>query len=108
MFRYALVPTEKKLGLVIKFRYRKNIRVGCILIRPCLCALASSSNRAFCPVRGLWTTSRGRMTPEGLLSPNTSANSFDRQLRRAMRNLNYEDDRRYSSRVAHQGDTQDI
>ena len=46
-------------ALVIKFRCRENIRGGRISIRHCLCAMASSPDRAFCPVHGFWVTNRG-------------------------------------------------
>ena len=45
-------------ALATKFRFRENVRGGCILIRPCLCTMVSPPNRAFCPVHGFWATNR--------------------------------------------------
>ena len=50
-------------AMVIKFRVRKNVRGGRILIRPCLFAMASPPGRTFCPDHGFWSASRGRLTP---------------------------------------------
>ena len=65
-------------AMVIKFRFRKNVRGGCILIRPCLCTMVSPPNRTFCPVHGFWATNRGRLTPGAFCSqtlpPTTSTN----------------------------------
>ena len=79
---------QNATAMVIKFRFRKNIRGGFVLIRPCHCAMVSPPNRAFCPVHGICATNRGRLTPGNLLSPNASANNFNHQLKRAMRDLN--------------------
>ena len=85
-------------ALVTKFRYRKNVRGGCILIRPCLCTMVSPPNRTFCPVHGFWATKRGRLTPGGLLFPNTSADNFNQRLKRVARDLNCEDGSSHASR----------
>ena len=39
---------------VIKFRFRKNIRGGFILIRPCLCNEKAKRARPLCPVHAWW------------------------------------------------------
>ena len=62
-----------------------------------------TANRTFCPVHGFWATDRGRLTPGGLLSPNTSSNNFNQQLKRVTRDLNYEDGRRYASHALRRG-----
>ena len=95
-------------ALVTQFRYRKNVRGGCILIRPCLCAMASPPTRTFCPVHGFCATNRGRLIPGGPLFPNTSANNFNQRLKRVMRDLNYEDGHRYSPHAFRRGATQEI
>ena len=69
-------------ALVIKSRFRKNVRGGRVLIHPCLCAMVSPPSRAFCPVHGFWATNRDRLTPGGLLSPNASTDNFSRRLKR--------------------------
>ena len=64
-------------ALVVKFRFRKNVRGGCILIRPCLCAMESPPSRTFCPVRGFWATNRSLLTPGG---PSVSKHFRQQQL----------------------------
>ena len=95
-------------ALVIKFRFRKNIRGGCILIRPCLCTMASPVNRTFCPVHGFWASIRALLTPGDLLFPKMPANMFNQRLKRVMRDLNYVDGHRYSSHAFRRGATQEI
>ena len=94
--------------MVIEFRLRKNVRGGRSLIRPCLRTMVSPPNRTFFPVHGFWATNRGRLTPGGLLSPNTPENNFNQRLKRVMRDLNYEDGRRYSAHAIRGGGTQEI
>ena len=95
-------------ALVIKFRFRKNIRGGCILIRPCLCAMVSQANRTFCPVHGFWASIRARLTPGELMFPTMSANMFNQRLKRVMCDLNYVDGHRFSSHAFRRGATQEI
>ena len=83
--------------LAIKFRYRWDVRGGCVLIRPRLRTMASPPHRTFCPVHGFWSTNRGRPTPGGLLFPNTSASSFNQQLKWVTRDLHYDDGGSYPS-----------
>ena len=40
------------LALVLRFRYRENIRRRCVLVRPFLCDAVPPANRTFCPTRG--------------------------------------------------------
>ena len=95
-------------ALVIKFRFRKNIRGGCILIRPCLCEMVSQANRTFCPVHGFWATIRARLTPGELMFPGMSANMFNQRLKKVMCDLNYVDGHRFSPHAFRRGATQEI
>ena len=94
--------------LVTKFRFRKNIRAGCILIRPCLCTMVSQANRTFCPAHGFWASIRPRLTPGDLLFPNISANMFNQRLKKVTRDLNYVGGHRFPPHAFRRGATQEI
>ena len=94
--------------LVIKFRYRKNIRGGCILIRPCLCAETHATARALCPVHSFWEHIRNNFRPGDLVFPGLSANSVNRQIKAIMSLLGYLRAHKYSSHAFRKGATQEI
>lgn len=50
--------------LILKFVFRKNIRGGCVLFRPCLCSERDHRARTLCPVHAIWPIIRDR-TPVG-------------------------------------------
>ena len=65
----ALIGTvdyEGASALVIKFKYRRNIRGRCVLIRQRICHEVSQLARRFCPVRGFRASIAGN-TPRGAL-----------------------------------------
>ena len=75
--------------LIIKFRFRGNIRGGCILAMHCLCAEARRAARRLCPVRGFWGAISDRFNLGDLIFGTLSANSANRQLKAIMGELGY-------------------
>ena len=115
----ACVPQEPKaiIGtdtrnqapvLVIKFRYRKNIRGGCILIHSCLCAETRAAARALFPVHSFWGHIRNNYRPGGRIFPGLSANSVNRQRKAIMALMGYIRARKYSPHACRMGATQEI
>ena len=94
--------------LVIKFRFRKNIRGGRILIRPCLCAGARSDARALCPVHGFWEHFGHDLPDHAPLIHGLSGNPVNRHLKAIMAGLGYLRARKYSPHAFRKGATQEI
>ena len=94
--------------LAIKFRFRKNIRGGCILIRPCLCRIEDGNVRALCPIHGFWNAFQAVAPAYGPILPTLSANSVNRQLKAIMTALGYLRPHKYSSHAFRRGATQEI
>ena len=94
--------------LVIKSKYRKNIRGCCIPLRPCLCYEPKMAARALTPAH-FWrklVCDSGRVG--GPLFPETSANSANRQIKAAMEKLGYDQGREYSSHAFRLGETEEV
>ena len=94
--------------LVIKFSFRKNIRNGCILMRPCLCGAASETALELCPVHAIWPHIRDRVGAGGPLFPAYTANIFNRKLKQTMTALKYPEGGKFSSHAFRRGATQEI
>ena len=94
--------------LVIKFKYRKNIRGGCILLRPCLCNEPKMAARALCPVHFWWKKICESTRVGDPLFPKTYANSVNQQIKAVMDKLGYEQGRKYSSHAFRRGATEEI
>ena len=93
---------------VIKVRFGKNIRGGCILIRPCLCGEARRAARDLCPVRAFWQPLRANLRPGDAIFGTLSATSVNRQLKAIMTKMGYMQGRRFSSHGLRKGATQEI
>ena len=56
-------------ALVLRLDRRKNLAHGCILPRPCFCALAQPKAKRLCPVRSIWPAIAARVRQGKLLFP---------------------------------------
>ena len=98
----ALVGAMEHKGatvFVIKFAFRKNIRNGIILTRPCLCGETSVAAAALRPVHMVWPCIRRRVQAGGPLFHGLTANTSNRQLKAAMTPLSFDQGDLYSSAV---------
>ena len=93
--------------LVIKFPFRKNIRNGCILMRPCLCGEDSPTANDLCPVHMVWPCIKDRVEAGAPLSPSLTANTFNRQLKETMTALGFDQGGLYSPHAFRRGATQE-
>ena len=69
---------------IAKFSWRKNLKHGCILRRPCLCDESSNLTRLLCPVHKLWPRMSRNIPVRGLIFPSLTASSFGRKLKSEM------------------------
>ena len=70
--------------MVAKFPWRKNVRRGCILRRPCICGESTTMARVLCPVHCVWPLIRDRDPCHGYLFTGFSTAKFNRELKRTM------------------------
>ena len=68
-FPIGIKQMEDTEVLVAKFKFRKNIRGGCVLIRPCLCAETHTKARAICPIHTFWPLVAKNCATHELLFP---------------------------------------
>ena len=68
-------------ALGVKFPLRKNIRNGCILMRPRLFGLATQFPCDLCPIHKVWPLIRDRVKAGDLLFPGVTADNFNRPRR---------------------------
>ena len=94
--------------LVVKFAYRKNIRGGCVLFRPCICAEPDCRARTLCPLHAIWPRIRDRTLAGGLLFPMFSPCSLNRTFKVVMTKMGYRDGPKFSSHAFRRGATQEI
>ena len=94
--------------LVLKFAFRKNLRNGCILKRPCICSEKNPLARLLCPPHTLWPLIKQRVDTGDLLFPNFTAHKFNLALKALMEDLRFDRAREYSSRAFRRGATQEI
>ena len=94
--------------LVLKFSFRKNIRGGCVLLRPCLCDEIHDRARTLCPVHSIWPLIRARVNAGDLLFPSFSPCNLNRTFKMVMTKLGYPDGPKYSSHAFRRGATQEI
>ena len=107
----ALIGTRTFKGttvLVIKFAFRKNIRNGCILMRPCLCQEESRVANDLCPVHRIWPCIRDQVQAGEPLFPSLTANTVNRQLKATMTALGFDQGGLYSSHAFRRGATQEV
>ena len=67
--------------LATKCKFRRNIRIGRILMRPCLCGDIQRKYRRFLPAHALWPALRGRVVAGDPLFPAIRENSPNRLLK---------------------------
>ena len=94
--------------LVQKFAFRKNIRGGCVLFRPCLCSEKDHSARTLCPVRAIWPLIRQRTNAGDRIPPSYSPRSVNRTFKMVMTKMGYPDGPEYSPHAFRRGATQEI
>ena len=94
--------------LLAKFGWRKNMKHGCILRRPCLCHDSMPLARAICPVHLIWPRISDRVPTDGLLFPSFSAGKFRTTLKSNMTEAGYEYGSRFSSHCFRRGATQEL
>ena len=107
----ALIGTrtyKETTVLVIKFSFRKNIRNGCILMRPCLCDEECVTANALCPVHMVWPVIRDRVAAGDPLFPTLTTNSFNRHLKSTMTAMAVPEGGLFSSHAFRRGATQEI
>ena len=94
--------------LVIKFAFRKNVRNGCILMRPCLCLEEDQTAQRLCPVHTVWEFIKERVDPGDLLFPDWNANKVNRTLKIMMTQLKFDQGGKYSSHAFRRGATNEV
>ena len=94
--------------LVIKFAFRKNLRNGCILMRPCLCRESDQRAQKLCPVHVIWELIKDRVDPGDPLFPGWSANKVNRTLKILMAELGFDQGGKYSSHAFRRGATNEV
>ena len=94
--------------LLAKFAYRKSIKYGRILERPCICRPANPKATAICPVHVIWHIIRERADAGELLFRGWNSASFYRHLRKMMVDLGYSDGVKFSPEAFRRGDSEEI
>ena len=94
--------------LLAKFAWRKNMKHGCIVRRPCLCHDGLPLARAVCPVHRIWHRISSRVRSYEFLFPSFSAGKFAITLKSNMIKAGYEFGSRFSSHCFRRGATQEL
>ena len=94
--------------LVLKFSFRKNIRGGCVLFRPCLCSEQKARARTLCPVHSIWPRIRDRTTTGDLIFSGFSPCSVNRVIKKVMTKVGHLEGPKFSSHAFRRGATQEI
>ena len=68
-FLIALRGEQPNECLVLRLARRKNLSHGCILSRPCFCALDDPQAKKLCPAHSIWPAIASRVQPGELLFP---------------------------------------
>ena len=89
--------------MVIEFRFRKNLRGGCILSHPCLCAETHERTRDICHIRTFWPLVVKSCAINKPLFATMRANSANQQLKAVMIKLNYDQGHRFSPHAFRMG-----
>ena len=93
--------------LIAKFSWRKNIKRGCILRRPCLCREPEPPAQVLCPVHRIWPQLADMARGGELLSPRLK-HSFNRHLRANLALAGISQSDRFSSHCFRRGATQEL
>ena len=75
------MPNER---LAIRFLLRANLPQGCILTRPCFCALSRSQDRNLCPVHAIWPAIAARVKPGELRFPGYYGTNVNAKIKAAL------------------------
>ena len=94
--------------MVIEFRFRKNVRGGCVLIHPRLCAETSEKARLISPTRKFWPLVAGTCDVNKPLFAKKNSNSANQQLKAAIMKLNYDQGRKYFPHAFRVGATEGV
>ena len=94
--------------LVRKFAFRKNIRGGCVLFRPCLCDEKHDQARTLCPAPSICPVLRGRTEAGKPLFHMFPPSSANRTLKQVMAKIENRDGSRFTSHGFLRGETQEI
>ena len=94
--------------LIAKFPWRKNLRMGCILRRHCLCDERTTMARVLCPVHQVWPWVEERTRNHGLLFPTYSAAKFNNELKQSMGRRGFRLSGKYSPHAFRRVATQEM
>ena len=94
--------------LLAKFAWRKNMKRGCILRRPCLCSDITPMSRALCPVRQIWPRISSRTRAGDLISLSFSAGRFGSKLKPTLLEVGFRYGGRFPPHCFRRGATQEI
>ena len=75
--------------LTANFAFRKNIRRGSVLKRPCVCADLAGKARDWCPIHAMWEYLQKRVSPAERLSPTCNKPNVNRILETALRKAGF-------------------
>ena len=95
-------------SLIPRLAYRKNLPAGCILRRPCFCALTMVAAHALRPVHFCWHAVRRRCRSGELLTPIITRRNVNNILRAILKKMDLPYAERYSSRGFRQGASSDL
>ena len=93
--------------LLAKFAWRKNMRRGCILRRPCLCGEPEPPARVLCPIHRIWPQPAARVRTGELLFP-TPKYSCIRNLRANLALAGISQAGKFPSHCFRRGATQEL
>ena len=77
----SLIKLAKLVGhpyLVMKFSFRENLVYGCIVRRPCFCAVGTKRALALCPFHTFWPLIKDRVRSGHLLFPTITRMNLNR------------------------------
>ena len=83
-------------ALALRLARRGNLAQGCILSRPCFCAIAQPEAKRLCPVRAIWPAIADRVNPGELLPPGFYGANVNATIKAAMAKLSIPYARSYS------------
>ena len=94
--------------LIAKLSWRKNITSGCILRRPCSCALEDAQAQLLRPVHALWPLIRRRVQPGIPLFRAANRQNFNRIFKAIMSKMHIAESSRYSPHASRRRTTQGL
>ena len=94
--------------LLVKFSWRKNLKRGCILRRPCLCDEPTDLARVLCPVHVVWPRISAGKGDYDLIFPSLTRSNFNRRLKAAMLGAGFSQGGEFSPHCFRRGATQEM